>query len=105
MPSPPVITSIAISPNVVATEEPIIVTVVWTGSPQLGVTYQWRLGNTPIRGQTAPQYIPDGTEVALNCVVTIDNGYGTAIAIAIITADTEDTSDFEAEDFETEDYD
>jgi hypothetical protein len=104
MPSPPVITSAAISPNVVATEEPIIATVVWTGSPQLGVTYQWRLGNSAIRGQTAPQYIPDGTEVALNCVVTIDNGYGTAIAIAIITAATEDTSDFDPEDFEAAEY-
>jgi hypothetical protein len=85
MPSPPVILSAVMSPNVMATGEPVTVLTTWTGDPKTGVSHQWRQSTARIRGATAPTYTPTGAEVALNCMVTIDNGYGTAIANAIFT--------------------
>jgi hypothetical protein len=81
--SPPRIVSAVINPPVVATDEQMTVFVDWTGSPKMGERYQWRQGTALMRGEIGQSYTPNGTEVAVNCVVTIDNGYGAAIAIAL----------------------
>jgi hypothetical protein len=95
--SPPAIVSAVINPTVIATDELLTVFVDWTGDPKVGVTYQWRQSTTRIRGETGPSYMPDGTETSVNCIVTIDNGFGTAIAIALQEArppvDPEDPED------------
>jgi hypothetical protein len=85
MPSAPVIATIGLSPNIVATGETVSVALTWLGDTPARVTYQWRDGETLIRGQTAGAYVPNGTEIALNCVVEADSGFGTAIAVALIT--------------------
>lgn len=96
MPSAPAITAVSLQPNVVATDEPVTVVVTWTGDPLIGVSYQWRQGVAFIPGQRAATYVPNGTEVSLNCLVQINNGYGTATAVAII--DTVETPETPADD-------
>jgi hypothetical protein len=76
--APPVITSITLMPSTVTVDVPITANVVWTGFPQTGVRYQWRLAATAIAGATAASYTPSAESAVLNCLVTIDNGRGTA---------------------------
>jgi hypothetical protein len=107
MPSAPVIASIALHPNTVATGETVAVVLTWTGETPARVTYQWRDGETLLRGETNGTYTPNGTEAALNCVVEGDSGFGTAIAVALISAitdDDEETTDFDGGDFDPDDF-
>ena len=60
--------------------EPVAVTVTWTGFPTSGVAYQWRLGSTAIKGERSSTYTPSARPEDLNCLVTIDNGRGTAMS-------------------------
>lgn len=85
MTAPPAVVSLRLSPNTAATGETVSVMLEWTGDPKFGVFYQWRQGLFPIAGATAAAYLIAGNEVDLNCLVTIDNGIGTAIAVAIFT--------------------
>lgn len=84
MPSAPVIASISANPNTVATGETVAVVLTWAGDTPARVTYQWRDGETLLRGETNGTYTPTGTEAALNCVVEADSGFGTAIAVAVV---------------------
>lgn len=107
MPSAPIIATVALQPNVVATDEPVTVAVVWDGDPKVGLAFQWRDGLRLIRNQTAGTYTPSGAEASLNCLVTIDNGFGTATAVAIVTAITPpdgETTDFDGDDFDPDDF-
>lgn len=82
-PAPPRITSITLNPTTVSIGVPITAIVAWTGFPQMGIAYQWRRGSTAISGQTNPSHTPTGQWLDLNCLVTIDNGRGTATGASL----------------------
>lgn len=83
VPAAPVITAITLSTDAADAGDPIQVSVTWTGFPTRGVSYQWRLGSTPIRGETAAVYTPPDRPEDLNCLITIDNGRGTAMSASL----------------------
>lgn len=78
VPAAPVITSVTTSPTTLTVGTEITAMVTWTGFPREGIAYQWRNDMTPIEGATTPTYTPTELLSALNCLVTIDNGRGTA---------------------------
>ena len=78
VPAAPVITSVTIEPDQIASGVTVAARVTWTGYPVRGVTYQWRDGLSLIRGATVPTYTPAVAIPDLNCLVHIDNGHGTA---------------------------
>jgi hypothetical protein len=79
----PTILSVTLSPAYVTVGVPMAVVVSWTGFPEQGVNYQWRRGSTPIRGAIRSVYTPDGSYTDLNCLITIDNGIGSAISASL----------------------
>lgn len=80
MPTPaaPSITSVTLSPTTLTVGVPITAVVTWTGYPQTGVAYRWRRGPTPIADAASEIFVPTEQWADLNCLVTIDNGRGTA---------------------------
>jgi hypothetical protein len=56
--------------------------VVWDGLPRLGVAYQWRDGTLPIAGAIESTFVTGDLTETLNCMVRIDNGRGTAVAVS-----------------------
>lgn len=78
VPAPPRITAVTLSPTTINSGVPILALVEWTGFPMLGVRYQWRRSGVAIRGETSAVHTPTGAWTDLDCLVTIDNGRGTA---------------------------
>ena len=83
VPAAPVITALTLSPTEIAAGTEMTALVTWTGYPVQGVSFQWRLGETPIAGATTPTYTPAEVYADLNCLVTIDNGRGTATSATV----------------------
>lgn len=84
IPSPPAITYIACAPPAAAAGMTVATVLAWTGHPRAEPSLQWRNGNRPIPGETASTYLLAADPVDLNCLVQIDNGRGTASAVALV---------------------
>ena len=83
MPAAPTILSVTLSASEVTVGDAVTVAVVWTGDPQATPTFQWRDGSTIIEGATAGTFAPSEAYEALNCLVAVDNGEGSAISITV----------------------
>jgi hypothetical protein len=88
VPSEPVITSVTLTPDEITVGTPIVAAVVWTGYPVQGVVFEWRRGTSLIA--TGAVYTPTEAWADLNCVVTIDNGRGTATSASVYATLPED---------------
>lgn len=98
---PPVILSAHIAPEAVVSGDTVSVVVDWDAAPKIGARFQWRQGLTPIAGQTQDTFEVIGDEIDLNCLITIDNGIGTAITVAIFAGGVipPPSGDFDPDDF------
>lgn len=75
---PPDITSVTIS-NPITSGDTVSCSVVWSGLPFAGVSYQWKADGSNIVGAVGSIYVTTSADVgkALSCLVSIDNGVGT----------------------------
>lgn len=96
--SAPVILSVTLDPTTITANSTIRAVVEWEGFPHDGVAYQWRRASRPIAGETAATYRPTEAWPDLNCLVTIDNGRGTAISASAFATlpDDDDEVEFRA---------
>ncbi len=69
--------------DVVPAGATLVATVDWTGEPRVTPTFQWRAGMLKIRGATGSSYTPLTEMISPNCLIFIDNGAGTAQAVAL----------------------
>lgn len=78
----PKIINVELSPLPIRANEPVSVIVTWEGEPREGESYQWRRGTRPLIGQVGQTFVPPDLWGDLNCVVRVNNGYGTAVSIS-----------------------
>lgn len=82
LPTAPRITSAELSSPETLPGVAIMAVVSWDGEPRVQPTFQWRNGDLILRGETGGSYTPAAAMPSLNCVIRVDNGRGSAVAVA-----------------------